>query len=111
VVRHADPHRAVTMSDGPDDDATQDGVPDDAASAAAGRAGLLAQLRQLEDFAARTVREGDALPPQATEMILHLREIVQALDGLTASMTDQPAGEETPARDRPQPEDDAGGSP
>jgi hypothetical protein len=33
-----------------------------------------------------TVAEGDALPPQATEMILHLREIVEALDGLTASM-------------------------
>lgn len=63
---------------------------DEAVDAAAGRAGLLAQLRQLEDFAARTVSEGDALPPQATEMILHLREIVQALDGLTASMGDSP---------------------
>jgi hypothetical protein len=84
-------------------------LPDDAASAAAGRAGLLAQLRQLEDFAARTVREGDALPPQATEMILHLREIVQALDGLSASMTEQPAGEEGVARAPAQPESETGG--
>jgi hypothetical protein len=65
-------------------------TPDDAVSAAAGRASLAAQLRQLEDFAARTVAEGDSVPPQATEMIAHLREIVQALDGLTASMTEQP---------------------
>ena len=65
---------------------------DGAGSAAAGRANLLAQLRQLEDFAARTVSEGDALPPQATEMILHLREIVEALDGLASSMAEPPAG-------------------
>jgi hypothetical protein len=65
-------------------------------SAAAGRAGLLAQLRQLEDFAARTVSEGDALPAEATEMILHLRQIVEALDGLAASMADPPAGDAVP---------------
>jgi hypothetical protein len=71
---------------------------DDAASAAAGRAGLVAQLRQLEQFAARATLEGDALPPQATEMILHLREIVQALDGLTASMDGaQPASGAEPS--------------
>jgi hypothetical protein len=66
------------------------GAADDAASAAVGRASLAAQLRQLEDFAARAVSEGDSVPPQATEMIAHLREIVQALDGLTASMVDGP---------------------
>jgi len=97
------------MDDPTDADETQGSLPDDAASAAAGRAGLLAQLRQLEDFAARTVREGDALPPQATEMILHLREIVQALDGLTASMSEQPAAEESPTRDRALPEGEPGG--
>lgn len=70
---------------------SHDTAHDDALDAAAGRAGLLAQLRQLEDFAARTVSEGGALPPQATEMILHLREIVEALDGLTASMAEPPA--------------------
>ena len=97
------------MNDGTDADETQGHVPDDAASAAAGRAGLLAQLRQLEDFAARTVREGDALPPQAAEMILHLREIVQALDGLTASMTDHPADAENPVRGDAHPERETGG--
>jgi hypothetical protein len=73
------------MEDAMHGDDSHDTANDEAASAAAGRAGLLAQLRQLEDFAARTVSEGDSLPPQATEMILHLREIVNALDGLTAS--------------------------
>jgi hypothetical protein len=63
---------------------------DDSVNAALGRANLAAQLRQLEDFAARAVSEGDSVPPQATEMIAHLREIVQALDGLTASMSEQP---------------------
>ena len=101
----------MTMNDLTHGDETPDNPPDDAASAAAGRAGLLAQLRQLEDFAARTVREGDALPPQATEMILHLREIVQALDGLTASMTEEhPPEEESSARDRARPQDETGGA-
>ena len=63
---------------------------DEAASAAAGREGLAAQLRQLEAFAARSVSAGEALPPQAVEMIARLREIVQALDGLTASMAREP---------------------
>lgn len=78
----------MTMDDAILDGGAPDPARDDAASAAAGHAGLVAQLRQLEAFAARTVAEGDALPPQATEMILHLREIVDALDGLTASMTE-----------------------
>jgi len=75
-----------------DDDAMADlsGAADDAASAAVGRASLAAQLRQLEDFAARAASEGDTIPPQATEMIAHLREIVQALDGLTRSMAERP---------------------
>jgi hypothetical protein len=98
------------MNDATDGDETRSDAPDDAASAAAGRAGLLAQLRQLEDFAARTVREGDTLPPQATEMILHLREIVQALDGLTASMTEQPMADERPAGEHARPEDERGGA-
>ena len=80
------------MDDAIRDDASSHREYDETVSAAAGHAGLVAQLRQLEDFAARTVAEGEALPPQATEMILHLREIVNALDGLTASM-----GEPAPA--------------
>ena len=76
------------MDDAIHDDPSSRPAHDDAVSAAAGHAGLVAQLRQLEDFAARTVAEGEALPPQATEMILHLREIVSALDGLTATMNE-----------------------
>ena len=78
----------MTMDDVIRDDGAPGPARDEAASAAAGHAGLLAQLRQLEDFAARTVAEGEALPPQATEMIQHLREIVDALDGLSASMAE-----------------------
>ena len=79
------------------------GAPDDAASAAVGRASLAAQLRQLEDFAARTASDGDAVPPQAAEMIAHLREIVQALDGLTASLGEQSPrqGADAPDAGRP----------
>jgi hypothetical protein len=76
------------MDDAIHDDPSSPPARDDAVSAAAGPAGLVALLRQLVDFAARTVAEGEALPPQATEMILHLREIVNALDGLTATMNE-----------------------
>jgi hypothetical protein len=62
------------------------------ADAATGRAGLASQLHQLEAFVARSEAEGEPLPPEAAEMIARLREIVHALDGLTASMTD--AGEQ-----------------
>jgi len=96
------------MDDASDRDAGQDPVRDEAANAAAGHAGLVAQLRELEDFAARTVSEGDSLPPQATEMILHLREIVEALDGLTASMA-KPASDASPER-RDSQEDDLRGA-
>ena len=76
---------------------------DDVVDAAVGRASLAAQLRQLEDFAARAVSEGDSVPPQATEMIAHLREIVQALDGLTASMAERPPRHDTGATDHSHP--------
>ncbi|MEO8623422.1 MAG: hypothetical protein ABI625_20265 [bacterium] len=49
------------------------------------RDGLAAQLRQLEDFVARAESEGDELPPEAVEMVARLREIMQALDGLSIS--------------------------
>jgi hypothetical protein len=58
--------------------------------AAAGRAGLATQLRELEAFVARSESEGDALPAEAVEMIARLREIVQALDGLTTSLEAPP---------------------
>jgi hypothetical protein len=74
-----------------DEESPESDVPHDgAASAAAGREGLAAQLRQLEAFAARSVSAGEELPPQVVEMIARLREIVQALDGLTASMAHEP---------------------
>jgi hypothetical protein len=58
--------------------------------AASGRDGLAAQLRQLEAFVARSEASGGDLPPEAVEMVARLREIVQALDGLTSSMTEPP---------------------
>jgi len=75
------------MDEAMHEEARPDPARDEASNAAAGRAGLLAQLRQLEQFAERTAADGGSLPPQATEMILHLREIVEALDGLAASMS------------------------
>ena len=63
-----------------------DRIPD---AAAAGREGLAAQLRELEAFVARSEAEGEALPPQAIEMIERLREIVRALDGLTSSLGEE----------------------
>ena len=88
---------------GDESTADRNEVDEDAATAASGRASLAAQLRQLEDFAARAASEGDSVPPQATEMIAHLREIVQALDGLTASTAERPPrhdAETTDPRDR-----------
>jgi hypothetical protein len=99
----------VTMDDAIQDDTGHDPARDDAVNAAVGHAGLLAQLRQLEDFAARTVSEGESLPPQATEMILHLREIVEALNGLTASMGEPPPSDASPSQ-HVGPEDDFRGA-
>ena len=105
--RHANPDGAVTMDDTIHDEGRPDPASDDASNAAAGRAGLLAQLRQLEEFAQRTAADGGSLPPQATEMILHLREIVEALDGLAASMGGAlpPSDDAALARDRGQEDD------
>ena len=61
---------------------TPDGLP----NAAAGREGLAAQLRELEQFVAKSTAEGEQLPPEAIEMVERLREIVTALDGLTSSL-------------------------
>lgn len=57
--------------------------------AAAGREGLASQLRELEAFVATTEAAGESLPPEATEMVERLREIVRALDGLTSSLGDE----------------------
>ncbi|MDB4889453.1 MAG: hypothetical protein JWL61_1308 [Gemmatimonadetes bacterium] len=55
------------------------------------REGLAQQLRQLEDFVTRTESEGGEMPAEAVEMIARLREIMEALDGLSASMGDDPS--------------------
>jgi hypothetical protein len=50
------------------------------------REGLAQQLRQLEEFVARAEGDGGEMPAEAVEMIARLREIMEALDGLSASM-------------------------
>jgi glucose-6-phosphate 1-epimerase len=52
------------------------------------RVGLTAQLRQLEEFVARTEQSGEELPPEAAEMVARLREIMLALEGLTSTFGD-----------------------
>ena len=68
--------------------------------AALSREGFADQLRQLEAFVARADAEGEALPPEAAEMVARLREIMEALDGLAtsfdASRGDAAAGGTTP---------------
>lgn len=65
--------------------------------AAAGREGFAAQLRELESYVANAEAVGRALPPEATEMIARLRELVRALDGLTASFAMTVSEVTTPA--------------
>lgn len=50
------------------------------------REGLSDHLRQLEEFVAKADTEGSEIPVEAAEMIARLKEIILALDGLTASM-------------------------
>jgi hypothetical protein len=57
--------------------------------AAEGREGLTTQLRELEAFVAKYDARGEELPPAAREMVERLREIVQALDGLTSSLDEE----------------------
>jgi hypothetical protein len=61
----------------------------DPGAAAAGRSDLASQLRELEAFVAQSEAAGEALPPAAAEMVERLREIVRALDGLTASLDEE----------------------
>jgi hypothetical protein len=58
-------------------------------AAAAGRDGLVTQLRALERFMAESEAAGEALPAEAVEMVERLREIVRALDGLTSSLGEE----------------------
>jgi Uncharacterized enzymes related to aldose 1-epimerase len=47
---------------------------------------LALKLREMEDFVARAQASGEEYPPQALELVKHLRDIVRALDGLTTEM-------------------------
>lgn len=53
---------------------------------AAERAGLVAQLRELEAFVEKSDAAGESLPVEAREMVERLREIVRALEALTSSL-------------------------
>ena len=61
-------------------------LPDDAVTS---REGLVSQLRELEAFVQSYADAGEALPPEATEMVERLREIVRALDALTSSLNEE----------------------
>jgi len=52
-----------------------------------GREGLATQLRELEEFVARSDAAGEPLPPEALEMVTRLREIVKALVASKKSVT------------------------
>lgn len=65
------------------------------------RDGLATQLRQLEDFVARAESDGEELPPAALEMIARLREIMQALDGLSSTLGASPATPAVPRQGHP----------
>ena len=66
------------------------------------RDGLASQLRQLEEFVARAESDGDELPPAAVEMIVRLREIMQALNGLSSTLGGAaPADAAEPLPERP----------
>ena len=62
------------------------------------REGLTEQLRLLEAFVARAEAEGEALPAAAVEMVDRLKEIMEALEGLTTTFGERDAATpETPA--------------
>ena len=61
------------------------------ASVSAPREGLATQLAQLETYVANAQEGGEALPAEVSEMIERLREIISALDGLTASLSSEGA--------------------
>ncbi|MDB4913489.1 MAG: hypothetical protein JWM95_1133 [Gemmatimonadetes bacterium] len=58
------------------------------AAAESPRDGLMAHLAQLEAFVEKSAADGEEIPPEAAEMIVRLREIMHALDGLASSMGD-----------------------
>ena len=95
MVGLADTRRAASSRARPREltlHATDSLMPDDAPiphPPSSPRDGLAEQLRQLEDYVAQAGGEGRDIPPQAAEMIARLKEIMQALDGLTASLGEE----------------------
>ena len=79
------------------DDSTHD------APASSPREGLAEQLRHLEEFVTQATVQGEEMPPEAVEMIARLREIMAALDGLSASLGDDLSRVTTDAVKREQP--------
>lgn len=59
---------------------------DEVGGASASREGLTAQMRELEAFVTRSEAAGEQVPLEALEIITRLREIIVALEGLTATM-------------------------
>jgi hypothetical protein len=47
---------------------------------------LALKLQHLEEFVARAESAGEELPPEAVEVVNHLREIMRALDALTKEL-------------------------
>ena len=76
---------------------------DRASAAETPREGLAAQLRQLEAFVARAESDGEALPPEAMEMVARLREIMHALDGLSSTFDELSATSPNLSSESPEP--------
>jgi len=67
----------------PNDTSQSEHTPPALAVSPDARQDLALKLQQLEDFVARAESAGEELPPEAVEVVNHLREIMRALDGLT----------------------------
>jgi glucose-6-phosphate 1-epimerase len=77
------------------DDAAEDAPPLDALPSGAAAEDLLTpearkdfaeKLQQLEAFMEKTKATGEEVPPEALELVTHLREIIDALTGLTKEL-------------------------
>lgn len=50
------------------------------------REDLALKLHELEAFVAHAESSGEQIPPEAMQVVAHLREIMSALDGLTQEL-------------------------
>jgi hypothetical protein len=60
-------------------------INDELPDAISNRDRLKAQLGQLEAYVERATAAGELVPPEAADLVQRLREVVLALDSLTAS--------------------------